>query len=195
MRLLRVLAALSLLSAPALADADDDAALALFKAAFAQSCAGGFAEGGGLSEPPQRYATTMATSWGAPEPVTLWQFRCNAGAYNLFDVFLLKTEVDGLYPVTLARPVVEVENAVPDDTMSPVKAVTVSGWTADTAAINPQFDAATGRLSTFGLWRGLGDAYSAGTWVLRDGGFMLVTYEVDASYDEKSEPQLTLRFP
>jgi hypothetical protein len=35
----------------------------------------------------------------------------------------------------------------------------------------------------------VGDASSRGTWVFADGGFRLIRYEVDASYDGEINPQ------
>ncbi|MCB6178961.1 DUF1176 domain-containing protein [Rhodobacter sp. Har01] len=182
-------------AAPALADADDDAALTAFRAAFPDACLGAFDEAGRPTEPPQRFDVQMPVTWGDPEPVVLWQFHCDAGAYNLIHVFLLRTKFEGIRPLPLARPEVEAVYADPDDEASAVTEVKVLGWAADTTVMNASFDPATGQVSAYGLWRGLGDAYSAGTWVLKNGGLVLVGYEVDASFDGQSVPQLTLHFP
>ncbi|WP_181318184.1 DUF1176 domain-containing protein [Pseudogemmobacter blasticus] len=179
---------------PAWADADDDAAVEVFRGAFGQSCTS-FAEDGSPIRPARRHDVKMPVTWGEPEQVILWQFRCDQGAYNSVDVFLLKTEYDGIRPVALARPEIKAEYVDPEDSESAVKAITVIGWGADATAINAGFDPATGMLTTHALWRGLGDAYSDGTWVLKNGGFVLVRYEVDASYDGEIAPQLKLAFP
>ena len=64
----------------------------------------------------------------------LWQFRCDQGAYNRIDVFLLKTEYDGIRPVALARPEIKADYVDPEDSESAVKAITVIGWGAPTKA-------------------------------------------------------------
>lgn len=188
-------ALLALLPGQARADAQDDAATALFTAAFSGSCQAGFQEGGALTEPPQRFEITLASSHGAPEPAVLWQFFCDAGAYNMVSVFLLWTEFDGLRPLALPQPVLKVVNEDPENFESAVKEIIVTGWTAGFRAINAGFDPAQGTLFAASRWRGLGDAYDAATYVLRDGGAQLATFEADGSYDEESKPQLVLSFP
>ncbi|NGM44896.1 hypothetical protein G5B31_05040 [Rhodobacter sp. SGA-6-6] len=191
--LLAVLAPAAL--ADPLPDSLNDRAVAAFSAAFADSCMAAFAEDGSLIEPPRRFDVTMPWSVTEPEQVTLWQFRCNIGAYNLTDVFLLRTEFDGIVPLALAQPAVAPVNEDPEDFESPVREITVTGWTARSFVVNGSFDPATGLLSATGYWRGIGDAYDAGAWVLRDGGFQLRHYEVDASYDGEARPQLVMDFP
>lgn len=186
---------LAMLAPVALADPLDDRAVAVFSAGFAESCTAAFAEDGGLIEPPRRFDVTMPWSVTEPEKATLWQFRCNIGAYNLTEVFLLWTEFEGIVPLAVAQPSVEAVNEDPEDFESPVREVKVTGWTARAFVVNGSFDPATGLLSATGYWRGIGDAYDAGEWLLTDGGFQLQHYEVDASYDGEAKPQLVLDFP
>ena len=186
---------LALMAGPALADPMDDRATAVFSTAFADLCLAAFAEDGGLIEAPQRFDLQMPWSHSDPESAVLWQFRCNIGAYNTTDVFLLHTDLDGTVPLALAQPTLHIVTEDPDDFESPVKSVSVSGWSARPSAVNASFDPATAMLSSSGYWRGVGDAYDAGTWVLRDGGFQLVHFEADASYDGEAKPQLVLDFP
>lgn len=186
---------LALTASPALADPMDDKATAVFSATFADLCLAAFAEDGSLIEAPQRYDLRMERSDMEPEAAVLWQFRCNIGAYNTSDVFLLHTDLDGTVPLSLAQPALDIVTEDPEDFESAVKSVTVRGWSARPAAINARFDAATATLSATGYWRGVGDAYDAGSWVLRDGGFQLVHYEADAAYDGEARPQLVLDFP
>lgn len=191
--LLAVLASAAL--ADPLPDSLNDRAVAAFSAAFTDSCTAAFAEDGSLIELPRRFDVTMPWSVTGPEQVTLWQFRCTVGAYNLTDVFLLRTEFDGILPLALAQPAVVPVNEDPEDFESPVREVTIAGWTARSLVVNGSFDPATGVLSSTDYWRGIGDAYDAGAWVLRDGGFQLRHYEVDASYDGEAKPQLVMDFP
>lgn len=186
---------LAILAPAAMADPLDDRAVAAFSAGFAESCTAAFAGDGGLIEPPRRFDVTMPWSVTEPEQVTLWQFRCNIGAYNLTDVFLLWTEFEGIVPLAVAQPAVVAVNEDPEDFESPVREVRVTGWTARAFVVNGSFDPATGLLSATGYWRGIGDAYDAGEWLLTDGGFRLRHYEVDASYDGEAKPQLVLDFP
>ncbi len=181
--------------AAARAEPTDDEAVALFSAAFATSCLGGFLEDGSLVEPPQRFQTSMASSYGEPEPAVLWQFFCESGAYNLSSVFLIWTEFDGLRPLALPMPWLKVVYENPDAQDSPLKEIGVESWSATLRAINAAFDPATGELTAVSRWRGIGDAYDAATWVLRDGGAHLKAFEADATYDEEIKPQLTLTFP
>ncbi|MEZ5796879.1 MAG: hypothetical protein R3D63_04930 [Paracoccaceae bacterium] len=190
-----IIAALLAAATPLLADADDDRAQAVFSAAYADSCGMAFSASGDLLEPPQRFQANMPFTQGEPEPVTIWQFRCDAGAYNLIDVFVMKTVYDGTQPVALATPSLRVVNRDPEDYESPVERIEIDGWSADTRIVNASFDPATGTISGHSYWRGLGDAYDASTWVLRDGGYQLIRFEADASYDGETEPQLVLTFP
>ena len=192
------LAALSIalcLPLSAQADAMDDRAMALFSAAFADNCLAAFLEDGTLIEPPQRFALTMGSSYGEPEPAVLWQFRCDMGAYNISSIFVLHTDIDGLRPLALPSPRLHIENEDPENFESPVKEVRISGWSADLRAGNATVDPAKATLSTVGYWRGIGDAYDAATYSLRDGGAALVHYEADAAYDGEIAPQLAVDFP
>jgi hypothetical protein len=193
MRLLTALVAL--LPSDAMADDLDARATALFSAAFSETCLAAFLEDGSLIEPPQRFQVTMGSSYGEPEPATLWQFRCDMGAYNLVHVFLIHTEFDGLRPLALPQPVLQVVNEDPEDFESPVKKILVTSWTAGFRAINAAFDPSSGLLSEVSFWRGIGDASSSSVWVLKDGGALLQRFEADASYDGEIAPQLVLEFP
>lgn len=177
------------------ADDLDSRAAALFSAAFSETCLAALAEDGSLIEPPQRYQATMGSTYGDPEQVTLWQFRCDMGAYNLIHVFLIHSEYDGLRPLALPQPVLTVVNEEAGAFDSPVKEILVTGWTADFRAINAGFDPASGVLTAHSYWRGLGDASDSSVWVLQDGGAQLRRFEADASYDGEIAPQLVLEFP
>lgn len=51
-----------------------------------------------------------------------------------------------------------------------------------------------GAPSTWEKLRGVGDASPNGVWTFRDGNFVLVKYDVDASYDGEIEPQTVVDY-
>lgn len=178
----------------ALADADDDAANAVFSAAFAESCTAAFQEDGALVEPPGRFDVTVPQDWGEPEPMILWQFRCNIGAYNLQTVVLAKTEFDGIVPLSFPRPDIDVVLEDPEDFEGAVKEVRVTGWSSNYYVVNGDFDVATGRMQENGYWRGIGDASSVAVWQLVNDGFRLVRFDVDPTYDGEVNPSTLVSF-
>lgn len=184
-----------LLAAPAQADYADTRAIAAFSAAFAEACTAAFAEDGSLIEPPQRFETRMAQSFADPAPVTLWQFRCNLGAYNEQSVFLARTEYYGTAPIAVSSPDLDVVLENPDDYEGPVKAINITGWSASPFVTNGVFDPVKAELTAIGLWRGIGDASSTGVWRLVDDGFRLIRYDVDATYDGAVNPKTLVSFP
>lgn len=189
------LAALLCLSAgPLAADAVDDQAIAAFKAGFAEACTAAFQEDGSLIEPPQRHEAKAAASFGAPQPVTLWQFTCNMGAYNLQSVVLMRTEFYGITPLAFARPDLTLVYEVPDDPESRVTEVKIAGWSASPFLTNGGFDPATAEFAEDSKWRGLDDASSSARWKLVDEGARLLRYDVDASYDGEINPETLVSF-
>ena len=129
-----------------------------------------------------------ASTYGEPQPMVLWQFPCNIGAYNVQTVFLAQSEMNGIVPLTLARPDVDVVLQDPENFEGPVKEVKIIGWSATPFVVNGTFDPATGDLSANGLWRGIGDASDTGLWRLVDDGFRLMRFDVDATYDGQINP-------
>jgi hypothetical protein len=45
------------------------------------------------------------------------------------------------------------------------------------------FDPDRNTITSFAKWRGMGDAWSSGSWELRDGNFVLTEYEIDPIYE------------
>lgn len=134
---------------------------------------------------------TYQPSWSddAPEEtVTLVRLFCMAGAYNVTHSYYIKTEFDGLRPLALAEPNYDVryEN---DDFEGAVEGIDLKGMTATTTLVNSYFDEETQTLGSSSKWRGIGDASSEGTWVFDEGQFVLVKYDVDASYDGEINPE------
>ena len=120
----------------------------------------------------------------------LISFPCFLGAYNTTTVYYLWDQISGLKQLEFPTPEFDVVYENPDDTEnSKVKEITVTGFHAVDQLINPEFDPALNIITSWEKWRGVGDASSNGTWVFRDGNFVLVKYDVDASYDGEVESQ------
>jgi hypothetical protein len=123
----------------------------------------------------------------------VYQFECTRGAYNLGQVFFVRNGFDELQPLTFAEPDIHV-NYENEDTEGKVLGIDVIGFNASNILINSSVDTATATITSASKWRGVGDASSSGVWVLRQGRFVLSTYEVDASYDGKINPQVLLDY-
>ncbi|NKX44997.1 hypothetical protein [Roseicyclus persicicus] len=196
MKLLPVLMLPSLaLGMPALADTLDDRATAVFSAAYADTCYSAFLEDGRLIEPPRRYAVVSPMTYGdAPVPMEVWLFRCNVGAYNVQSVLIGYTEADGITPLSVASPDLDIVLEDPDDLDSAVREVRIVGWSASQIVVNAEIDTAIGELREIGYWRGMGDASSAAVWRLVDLNFRLVRYDVDPTYDGEVNPTTLVLF-
>ena len=70
----------------------------------------------------------------------------------------------------------------------------IVGYTAESTLVNSDYDPGTQTLTSYNKWRGVGDAFSAGTWIFREGAFTLVRYDVDASYDGEQNPVTILDY-
>jgi hypothetical protein len=125
--------------------------------------------------------------------VTLYQLECTRGAYNLGQVFFLKNGFDELQPLTFAEPDIHV-NYENEDTEGKVLGIDVIGFKSSNILINSAVDAASATITSAGKWRGVGDASSSGSWILKTGTFVLSTFEVDASYDSQINPQMLLDY-
>lgn len=178
---------------PVAADPVLEQAKASFAASYAPICAQASSITGLPDEPPGDYALTYkAKTDKAEDPdkqARLISFECGVGAYNATSVWYLWDEANGLRPLQFASPTFDVDYENPDAPDSKVRDITTTGFTADTTLVNAEFDPATKTLRSMAAWRGLGDAYSSGTWLFRDGDFALVRFDVDATYnDDGKEP-------
>lgn len=195
MRLIALAALISLTSAPG-ARADQAAAVAAFSGGFATYCGAAFLEDGSLVDPPLRHDMVSAVTWGGdPVPMTLWEFRCNIGAYNLQTVFMAESEMNGVVPLSFARPDLNVVLEDPENYDGPVKEVLISGYSANPYVVNATVDAAAGTISEYSAWRGIGDASSSAVWTLVDEAFRLTRFEVDPTYDGQVTPKVLVSFP
>lgn len=175
-------------------------AVAYFDSAFKDRCRPYsetlFLFEGGADDMPARYEVSWMPSYALPgderETATIYQFFCDAGAYNVQSAFIKFME-GHFEPLAFVRPTISIENET-EDYDSPVKAITVTGYEAALTATNAEFDAQSLTVIARAHWRGLGDAYDEGHWVFRDGTFVLRHFEADADYDGEIDPQLSLDY-
>ena len=164
-------------------------AKALFEATAAATCD---ADGpGSEGNAPESHAIAFRYDYDAAEDpersARLFRFFCFAGAYNEIHVYFLADDDGVVSPLHFAEPHYDVRYA--GDSDETVEAVTVTGFSTAAQLVNSGYDPQTRTITAHSLWRGMGDAAASGTWVFADGGFRLVRYEVDASYDGEINPQ------
>lgn len=170
-------------------------AKALFAASHGQDCAGTRFE-----EPapdpdvyPISFRPTYAEADAPLEEATLIRIFCDAGAYNELHVFYLATQLDGLREVSFAEPDLDIRYQ-DNDSEKPVEDMRIVGFTTTDRLMNSDYVAEDYTISAFSKWRGIADASSTGLWLFRDGEFVLVKYEVDATYDGEINPQTVLDY-
>lgn len=182
-----------LISSGALADALDEQATALFTANFRTACVGAFGEDGALVAPVGRQAMPEGTHAGEESgPVDVWVFRCHVGAYNTQSVLIAHSPSLGMRQLSLARPDLDIVRESPNDEESALKELKIAGWSASPIVVNAVLDPSSGELRETANWRGAGDASSTATWQWTGEHFRLVGYQVDATYDGRSNPKSLL---
>jgi hypothetical protein len=133
------------------------------------------------------YTLTWKDNFGdppTPHKATLYEIFCFAGAYNVSDLYVIKDEADRLSLISFASPTYDVAYVDGDDTQTKLKRdPVVTGYSTGFFLTNPSFDEKTQTLSEFGKWRGIGDAWSAGDWQLRNGQFVMTRYEIDPIFE------------
>jgi hypothetical protein len=133
--------------------------------------------------------TAIAVSWkpswgGEDERATLYRLFCMLGAYNVVHAYVLKPENGEFSLVSFAQPSFDIDYVEGDEMYTELKGPpVVTGFLTAATLVNSDFDADTNTLSSSAKWRGLGDAWSAGTWQLRDGQFVLASYVIDPIYE------------
>lgn len=139
--------------------------------------------------PPEIYRTSF--NYGdedyAPRPFALVRLHCSFGAYNEMHVFYAVDDYGEVKQVQFATPSFEVAY-VDGDYDGAVESIEVNGFTAADRLVNSSVDPATLTVTSWSKWRGIADASSSGEWVFRDGEFVLVAFDVDASYDGEVNP-------
>ncbi len=147
-------------------------------------------------QPVQSWTFSYKPSWSEdaePEEVTLFQVFCMAGAYNINYSYYIYRDFEGLTPLAFAMPMVDPQydgDGIDGELLS----VPVIGMSTSLTLVNSEFDEETKTISSYSKWRGLGDASSSGTWEFREGEFVLVRYDVDASYDSEINPETVLDY-
>jgi hypothetical protein len=163
-----------------------------FAAGFKESCASTEDKPPLLERKPDIYEIKYKGGFDAPEDpektATLYRFFCDSGAYNERHVFYLQNG-ESIQPVSFAEPFIHVDYEN-EDSEGKVLGIKVVGLRAQNLLINSKVDVKTLSVTSASLWRGIGDASSLGTWLFKDGEFILSTFEVDASYDGKSNLQM-----
>lgn len=184
-------------AAPGFAQPDDligSDAYTRFSQSFPELCYG--LEDSAAAEyfPNESWDLSWETEYSdTPETATLYKFFCGSGAYNVNHLYYLETEYEGLVPVAFATPQFDVvyEN---DDFEGAVLDMPMSGYGTQLLLTNSEFDPENMTITSHALWRGIGDAFSAGTWIFDDGQFVLIRYEVDAHYDGEADPETLVNF-
>jgi hypothetical protein len=164
-----------------------DKARLLFEATAAATCD----TDDNAGEPPQVHAIGFRYSYDAEEDpertAHLFRFFCFSGAYNEIHVYFLADEDGTVSPLHFAEPDYDVDYA--GDSDETVTAIAITGFSTTAQLVNSAYDPQTRTITAHSLWRGMGDASAHGRWAFADGGFHLVRYEVDASYDGEANAQ------
>ena len=185
---------LSLLSNPAFAEVDTAARerlLEAFKLSFANECE---TRTQNFLDEAVYHEIAPAEGDEQKRPRTLGIFLCARGAYNQTHAVLLDDGTGfGTDALAFVEPELDVKLEDGRDDEDPVlERIGVRGFHATRIVFNAEFDPAALTLRTGGLWRGLGDAASSGTHVLRGRQFMLQTYQADPTYDGKVVPYMLI---
>ncbi len=183
--------------APAKRDALLDQARKRFEISYAGSCGWGAGQEEAANA-PEAYTIEFRTSYSSPdEPpqeAHLFRFFCGMGAYNETHVYYLWTDPDGLRHIQFATPDLDIGREDESDFESAVEEIRINGYSAQDQLVNSFYSAEDHTITSNSKWRGVGDASSSGLWLFRDGQFVLVRYEVDASYDGEINPQTVLDY-
>ena len=175
-------------------DPAESAAYAHFTQTFTQLCGLDVESAAADYYPPESWELNWETDYSdEPETAKLYKFFCGAGAYNVNHMYYLETEFEGANPVAFAAPHFDVvyEN---DDYEGAVLDIPVTGYETQLVLTNTEFDPEVRSITSHALWRGIGDAFSAGTWQFEQGQFVLKHFEVDAQYDGEARPKTLARF-
>lgn len=156
-------------------------AKAVFAAARVDDCGQGIDKNTPPESFPIRFYYATDTDAEPEREARLFRFFCSRGAYNETHVYLLADDIGELNEVHFATPELDIRYVDGGD--EKVESVTVKGFNSATGLVNSEYDQATLTLTSWSKWRGVGDASSIGTWIFRNGDFVLVKYEVDAAYD------------
>lgn len=156
------------LATPALADPQDQAAEALFRAGFAARCPAAFDAAGGL-KPPRSQRVQLAG--GAA--LRIWRFACVQDFPTVTGVLILAQGRQPPQVVALPWPDLSVSFGRAEAPGRRLDDLTVTGWRALTELPNPVLADTGLRLVTEGAVPGVPDALLHGTYRLDRQGFRL----------------------
>lgn len=129
---------------------------------------------------------------GSERTAHLFRFACALYAYNTSEVYYVADDYNAVTEASFAEPDLDIRYE--DEEHAKVKSMTIAGFNSASLLVNSEYDPASKTITSFSKWRGVGDAFSAGTWVFRNGRFVLTSYSVDAAYDEQEEPVEVLNY-
>ncbi|MDO6963205.1 DUF1176 domain-containing protein [Rhizobium alvei] len=152
---------------------------------FATAIDGNEAERSAVYYIPWRYA-----GQGQDEPdnqYTLVRLYCFSGAYNEVFVYVGRESAESDFKLlSFSEPKLAYDYT--DENFNALKAPPkVVGYLARTEQINSDYDPATKTIFSGAKWRGIGDAWSSGSWEFIEGEFVLKKYEVDPTYDANAD--------
>jgi hypothetical protein len=145
----------------------------------------GDAPPGGEEREIDAWEVTYEVDWTEePQSATLYRALCMRGAYNAVHAWF-RDDGYGLAPVVFAAPNLAIRYR--DEAQETLKSIAVDGWQGKALLVDAEFDPQDGSVTTYSAWRGLGDAYSSARYVLEEGAFVLVRFEVDPTYDGEQD--------
>ncbi|WP_052715737.1 DUF1176 domain-containing protein [Devosia chinhatensis] len=190
------LAALSFTSASAQEPSLEEQARALHALAGGTYCEP--FEGGYVPDDDYlQWTITYQPSWSEDaeeEEVILIRLFCGAGAYNIQHAYYIHREYEGLTPLAFATPSIDAVYDGEDGIDGELESVTTAGMSTSLILVNSDYDPETQTITSFSKWRGIGDASSSGTWAFKEGEFVLIRYDVDASYDGEINPETIIDY-
>jgi len=139
-----------------------------------------------------RYRSSTASDDEPETALRLFQFLCGRGAYNEGHVYIMADVLGEMKALSFATPDLDIRYA--DTENEKVESITIIGFNAEQELVNSFFDEKTMTITSYAKWRGVGDASSTGMWMLRNGEFSLVRYDVDASYDGEMNEETILDY-
>jgi len=140
-----------------------------------------------------RFRYSYASESDPDSEVRIYRFLCNRGAYNESHVFVMADQFGDLKVLSFATPELDIRYQ-DDDSEKPVESINIIGFRSEMELVNSDFDPSTLTLTSWAKWRGVGDASSNGTWILRNGEFALTRFDVDASYDGEINAETILDY-
>lgn len=148
---------------------------------------------------PETFELTYRISYAKPEDpdqhATLYHFNCGTvSPYNTDEIFYLAEE-NWFHPLQFTEPEYDVDfeesQSVEDEgsyVPQRVRSIKITGYQTKGTLSNAEFDPETLTLTSMPLGRGMGDQFTRGEYVFRDGEFTLVKYEIDPTDNEKQDP-------